>query len=103
MKHAESLALLWGREPPIRSIGHLESTDPRDSGFTVLCDDAPAPDDVADLDDPRLTWVCLHCLVNEHPEIGLGLEIAREHRVADLSDDGEWIIGKTSRLDDPET
>ena len=36
-------------------------------------------------------WVCTHRLLDEHPELGRGLDIAREHRVADLDEDGEWV------------
>ncbi|MDF2750183.1 MAG: hypothetical protein K0T00_1359 [Gaiellaceae bacterium] len=93
MKHAESLALVWGEEPPIASIGYLTPSNRRDSGFTILYEDAPDPADVADLDDARLHWVCLHCLIEKHPEIGRGLDIARRHRVADRDDTGEWIAG----------
>ena len=93
MKHGQSLALVWGEEPPVLSIGYLTPTNPRDSGYTVLYADAPDPADVNDIDDPRLHWVCLHCLIEEHPEIGRGLEIARRRRVAELDDGGEWIAG----------
>jgi hypothetical protein len=27
------------------------------------------------------------------PEDGRGLDIAREHRVADLDDNGDWVVG----------
>ncbi|HXQ85228.1 MAG: hypothetical protein WCE47_12670 [Gaiella sp.] len=33
----------------------------------------------------------MHCLLDEHPEIGRGLDLAREHGAADLDDDGEWV------------
>ena len=42
----------------------------------------------------------LACLLEEHPEIGRGLDIAREHLVADLDDDGDWIVGDVSRLEE---
>jgi hypothetical protein len=40
----------------------------------------------------------MHCLLDEHPEIGRGLDIAREHGVADLDEAGERVIGDLSRL-----
>jgi hypothetical protein len=43
--------------------------------------------------------VCLHCLIDDHPEIGRGLDIAREYGVADLDENGEWGVGDLSRLD----
>jgi|SRR6478672_6718924 len=98
MKHGESIVMVWGREPPIFSIGYDPPDDPRDSGFTVLFDDAPDPDEIGE-DDPRIEWWCLHCLINEHPEVGRGLDIAREHLVADLDDAGEWQIGDKTRLE----
>jgi hypothetical protein len=30
-------------------------------------------------------------VVNEHPEIGRGLDLARQFGAADLNDAGEWI------------
>ena len=38
------------------------------------------------------------CLLDEHPEIGRGLDLAREHGAADLDDDGAWVAGDASRL-----
>ena len=43
--------------------------------------------------------VCLHCLLDDHPEIGPGLDIAREYGVADPDEDGEWVVGDLSRLE----
>jgi hypothetical protein len=77
-----------------------------DSGFIVLYDDAPTGEELEETryedpaDDPRQRWICLHCLIERHPEIGRGLDIAREHRVADLDDGGEWIVGDLSRLEE---
>jgi hypothetical protein len=70
-----------------------------DSGFTVLFDDAPDPDEVEGPDDPRISVVCLSCLIDDHPELGRGLDIAREYSVADLDENGAWIVGDLSRLD----
>ena len=44
-----------------------------------------------------IDFVCLHCLIEDHPEIGRGLDIAREYGVADLDDGGEWVVGDLSR------
>ncbi len=87
-------ALCWGSEPPVFSIGFEEPMWASDSGFSVLFDDAPDPEDLPAVGDslpPGITLVCLHCLVDEHPEIGRGLDLARVHGVADLDDDGEWV------------
>ena len=104
MKHAQTLAMVWGSEPPAFSIGHEEPMGEIDSGFIVLFDDAPDPDEVAKYDDPTeapgISWICLHCLLERHPELGAGLDIARRHRVADLDDDGVWVVGDVSRLEE---
>jgi hypothetical protein len=44
---------------------------------------------------PWITFVCLRCLLDDHPEIGRGIEIAREGGVADLNGNGAWIAGRT--------
>jgi hypothetical protein len=100
MTHAKTVAMVWGSEPPAFSIGYeREKLWPGDSGFTVLFDDAPEPDDLPDAgDDPPegITVVCLHCLLDDHPEIGRGLDIAREYGVADLDENGVWVVGDLS-------
>ena len=99
----KNLALCWGSEPPVFSIGFTtEKLFDGDSGFNLIFEDAPAPDEVAGADDPRLTWVCLNCLIEEHPQIGRGLDLAKQHGTADLWDDGEWIgrSGDLSEVDD---
>jgi hypothetical protein len=95
-------AFVWGTEPPAFSIGSDEPLGPWDSGFSVLFDDAPDPDDLPppsaeELPD-GITVVCLHCLLDDHPELGRGLDIAREHCVADLDERGQWVAGDLSRL-----
>jgi hypothetical protein len=95
--HTKAVAVVWGSEPPAFSIGWCEPMWPGDSGLTVLFGDAPDPDEVGP-DDPRITLVCVSCLIDDHPEPGWGLDIAPEHGVADLDDDGEWVVGDLSRL-----
>ena len=98
--HARTVAWVWGSEPPAFSIGHEEPMWPGDSGFTVLFDDAPDPEDAGRAGQhPAISLVCLHCLIDDHPEIGPGLDIAREYGVADLDEDGEWVVGDLSRLE----
>ena len=69
---------------------------PGDSGLTILFSDSPDPADVQP-DDPRITLVCLSCLVSDQPELKDGLAVAQEHGVADRGDDGRWIAGDLSR------
>ena len=62
----------------------------------MLFDDAPDPDEVHGTDDPRISLVRL---LDEHPEIGRGLDIARQYGIADLDENDEWVVGDLSRLE----
>jgi hypothetical protein len=46
---------------------------------------------------PGASIVCLGCLIDDNPELGRGLDLAREYGVADLADGG-WVVGDLSRL-----
>ena len=70
---------------------------PNDSGFSIVLSDAPDPDEV-EPGDPRIGIIHLSCVIDGFPGIGRGLDLAREHGVADVSDGGEWIVGDLSRL-----
>ena len=96
-EHART-PLVWGSEPPAFSIGYEKPLGAGGSGFSVLFNDAPDPEDVPDEDKPPegISLVCLNCLLDEHPELGRGLDLAREYGVADLGDDGEWVVGELS-------
>ena len=99
MTDAATTVVVWGSEPPAYSIGfERELMWPGDSGFTVLFDDAPDPDEVHP-GDPRISLAHLDCLLDDYPELGRGLDIAREYGVADLDDDGEWVVGDLNRLE----
>ena len=39
------------------------------------------------------------CLLDDNPELGCGLDIAREYGVADLDEDGEWVVGDLSLVE----
>ena len=68
------------------------------SGFTVLFDDAPDPEDVAETGGiPRSGGVPR--LPERRSPGPPGSPIAREYGVADLDDNGEWVVGDLSRLD----
>ena len=102
-EHARTSVIVWGSEPPALSIGFEKPMGPGDSGFSVLFDDAPDPDDLPENGNELpegITVVCLSCLIEDHPEIGRGLDIAREYGVADLDENGEWVVGDLSRHDD---
>jgi len=99
--HPKTWAWVWGSEAPAFSIGYEpEKLSPSDSGFSVLFSDAPDPDELdEDGQHPEVAIVCLDCLIDDHPEIGRGLSIAREYGLADLDESGEWVVGDLSRLD----
>ena len=100
--HQRSWVMVWGSEPSAVSIGYERSAFAGDSGFTVIFDDAPAPEDVPEdnpLAHPSVSRWCLHCLLEEHPEIARGLDIAHEYGIADLDDSDEWVVGDLTRLE----
>jgi hypothetical protein len=70
-------------------IGHDEPDDPRDSGFALLGDEAfeLLPDNIP---DERLITVCLHCLIDRHPDVGKGLDVASRTGRA-IRDGDNWL------------
>ena len=52
--------------------------------FSVVLDDAEGPD------GPSEAPVCVGCLLEIHPRLGKGLDVAVEHRGARWVD-GEWV------------
>jgi hypothetical protein len=44
--------------------------------------------------------MCLGCLIDDHPEIGRGLDLAREYGVADLDGDGGWVGRRLEPVDE---
>jgi hypothetical protein len=56
----------------------------------VLFSDAPEDVTTLSVDDRRLWVICLHCLIDEYPELGPGLDLARAHGWAERREDGEW-------------
>jgi hypothetical protein len=70
-------------------VQHDEPDDPQDSGFALLGDEALEllPDNIP---DERLITVCLHCLIDQHPDVGKGLDVARQTGKA-IRDDDDWL------------
>lgn len=89
--HGAQVAVLVGHRPPVEAVVyHDERAIQTDSGFTVLLSDAPHADDLTD-DDPRLATVCVHCLIERHPEAGRGLDLARRNGEANRNlETGDW-------------
>jgi hypothetical protein len=91
MSHGK-LVVAVGSESPVATVIYHGESPPLDSGYTVLF--ADAPEELPDLDDPCLHTVCLHCLIELHPEAGRGLDLAKKHGTADRDPEtGEWFAG----------
>jgi hypothetical protein len=52
--------------------------------FTVVLEDSPGPE------NPPEELTCVRCFLDEHPQLGRGLDVALEHRGAEWHD-GEWF------------
>lgn len=86
------VALVYGSVRPVDAILWREPVGEWDSGFGVLFSDAPEHGDELEENDPRVQPVCLHCLVDEWPELGRGLDLARElGEVGYDADADEWF------------
>lgn len=85
------LVLVLGERWPAKAISWLEPIARWDSGFMVVLEDAPEPDDLTD-DDRSEPW-CLDCVLGEHPEVGRGMDVARESggEVRWDPDVGGWV------------
>jgi hypothetical protein len=97
LEHSEGWVMVWGSEPPAFSVGFEQPTWTGDSGFTVIFQDTPDPQDVDEVEPgehPGIHSMHLCCLLDEHPELVAALEVAREHGAADLDDGGKWV-GRT--------
>jgi hypothetical protein len=93
-----AVAWVLGSEPPAFSIGYMQPMGAWDSSYTILYQDAPDPEELeGKIDGPGSELVCMNCLLDEDPALGRGLDLAREHGVADL-EDGKWVVGDLSRL-----
>ena len=80
-----TLAIVYGRKgEPIAVLCDPDGDAPGQRWFTVVLDDSPGPDS-----EPQVP-VCIDCLLDEHPSLGTGLDIALEHRGAEWRD-GEWL------------
>lgn len=85
---ADKAAIAVGSLEPVVAVSYLAPVDEWDSGFAVYFSDTH-PDTGYDLEDTML--VCLHCLIEEVPDVGRGLDLARElGGVAVLGESGDW-------------
>jgi hypothetical protein len=75
--------------PPVVSIGYEKDSDEgNDSGFSLIFSDAPPADE---LDEYTPVFLCVNCAVEDYPEVGRGLDLAREMGAADLDENDEWV------------
>ncbi len=84
-----TVVVMWGSRAPAISVGYGEPMWPGDSGFSVIGRRSrfgPLPEGVS--------VAHLGCLLDDHPELGRGLDLAREHGVASLDENGEWVAGE---------
>lgn len=92
MKHAKTLALIVGQQPPAMSISWEPPIAPVDSGFIVIFSefDPLNPEE----DETPSMPVCLGCLMRDADEqLGRGLDLARKHGRVDFDEEaGEWFL-----------
>jgi hypothetical protein len=89
-EHGRLVVVAVGTEPPVSAVVYHGESTPPDGGYTILFSDAPEepPDDP---EDPRIHTICFHCLIESHPEVGRGLDLAKKHGSADRDPEtGEW-------------
>ena len=80
-----TLAIVYGEVgEPIAVLCDPETDPPGQRWFTVVLEDSLGPDS-----EPEVP-VCIDCLLDEHPRLGRGLDIALEHRGAEWRD-GDWV------------
>lgn len=85
--------MLIGSQPPvIEVVCDPEGDPPGMTYFTVVFSDAPPPDEVSEEDCGEL--VCAHCLLDEQPELGAGMDLALRHGGSAIRDahTGEWSM-----------
>ena len=97
-EHSRTAAGVWGSEPPAFSIGYVQPLG-RATGIHRALRRRTRPGGRRRPDDPRISIVCMHCLLDDHPEIGRGLDLAREYGVADLDEPASGSVGDVSRLE----
>jgi hypothetical protein len=82
-----AMAIVWGSSGPVVTVVYVpnEPDAKLDCEFSLVLEDAPRD---APLPDTPNALVHLECAMDEWPGIGGGLDLAREHGVAELAGDG---------------
>jgi hypothetical protein len=80
-----TVAIVFGSEGvPVAVLCDAATDPPGQRWFTVVLEDAEGPD------GPSEAPVCVGCLLDDHPTLGRGLDMALEHRGAECVD-GQWV------------
>jgi hypothetical protein len=80
-----TVAILHGSVgEPVAVLCDAATDPPGQRWFTVVLADTPGPD------GPSEAPVCVDCLLDGHPDLGRGLDVALEHRGARRVGDG-WV------------
>ena len=69
---------------PVRAVSYLEPEESWDSGFMLF---AGEPEH-----ERKTALICVECLLDDHPEVGIGMDLARHHGVATRTGD-TWTAG----------
>jgi hypothetical protein len=80
-----TVAIVYGTDgDPVAVLCDAATDPPGQRWFTVVLKDSPGPH------GPYEAPVCMGCLLDEHPQLGRGLDVALEHRGAEWRD-GDWV------------
>jgi hypothetical protein len=91
-----TVAIVYGKVgAPELVLCDPDTDPPGQRWFTVVLEDTPGPD------GPYEAPVCVGCLLEMHPGLGRGLDVAVEHRGAEWLD-GEWVAAPWLWDDDEE-
>jgi hypothetical protein len=90
MHHGSFYAIVLGKESPIVAVcfDRENGVQGRDSGFMIVFSDAPPPGD--SLEEGTTGVADLGCLIDEFPDLGVVLDLAREHGEVWRAEDGVW-------------
>lgn len=82
---ATTVAIVYGRVgAPVAVLCDAATDPPGQRWFTVVLEDAEGPE------GPSQVPVCVDCLLEEHPRLGRGLDVALEHTGAEWRNGG-WV------------
>jgi hypothetical protein len=77
---------VWTQHAPATIVYDYDPNPELGPGFTLILD-RERDDDETDINEYKT--VCLHCLIDEHPELGRAIDLAKRKGSAHLVN-GEW-------------